>query len=477
MKHILSIIFLSVIINSHCQTRFNKTYSVNYTPGLRNITEYNDSSYIGLGFDRYQSKLNILIIKLGLNGDTLWTKHYGDTIYDYYHGLRNCLKSNNYGYSIAGSRHDTTNISSMLMKFDSNFDTLWTQYYFNNTNFTVFYNHIQTEDKGFALVGVTDESDPDGDVLLVKTDSLGNMQWYKKYGTPAYDFGISIIRTYDEGYLIGGFSEGNGDGGEGYLIKTDSLGNLEWTQYYGNPLYADGSIYSILKTIDNKYIFSLSTYAVDPVSQTVSYYKYSLIKLDTNFSIIWQKNYGIPSIYTGMGSISEASNGDILGTISNNNLIGLYRFSADGDSIWKRYYSPPSSTTKNILYTVQQTKDNGFIMAGVVYNNAPQQIWVVKVDSCGCDTAGCNCNNNFISKTNDINELLLYPNPANNKLFININNEKKIKTNRLQIFDLYGREIKNLKITGNKYCLNISGLNKGMYLIKIGDKVKRFIKE
>jgi len=83
MKKLKIILFLFFLLQvCFSQTiRFNKTYS-GYTPGLRNI-EIVDDGYISLGFDKYYGYLNIFILKIDLFGDTIWTKHYGDTIYDY----------------------------------------------------------------------------------------------------------------------------------------------------------------------------------------------------------------------------------------------------------------------------------------------------------------------------------------------------------------------------------------------------------
>ncbi|MFH2142043.1 MAG: hypothetical protein ABIJ97_06460, partial [Bacteroidota bacterium] len=177
IKYILLFLIVSEVCSSQT-IRFNNTYTGDL-PGLRNI-EIVDDGYIGLGFNYYSGKIQIFILKIDTFGDTLWTKHYGDTIYNYYHGERNSLiKNYDGGYSLAGSRHDATNNACLLVKFDNNFDTLWTKLFFNNPDFTTFYNHVQTSDSGYACIGYTNEFDPDGDILLVKTDAMGNMQWYK----------------------------------------------------------------------------------------------------------------------------------------------------------------------------------------------------------------------------------------------------------------------------------------------------------
>ena len=73
----------------------------------------------------------------------------------------------------------------------------------------------------------------------------------------------------------------------------------------------------------------------------------------------------------------------------------------------------------------------------------------------------------------DINNLLsLYPNPAHDKLNINLNNQH-LKVNTIQIYTAEGKMVK--QFPGNRILnsINISSLDKGMYIIKIiiDDKV------
>ncbi|MFH2143449.1 MAG: T9SS type A sorting domain-containing protein, partial [Bacteroidota bacterium] len=330
---------------------------------------------------------------------------------------------------------------------------------------TTFYNHVQTSDSGYACIGYTNEFDPDGDILLVKTDAMGNMQWYKNYGTGAKDYGFCIVQTPDKGYLIGGHTKGYG-GGDGYLIKTDSLGNEEWTEHYGHPTYPDGSINDIEQTNDGGYVFA-TDYAIIEIMDPFYYGKYNVIKLDTNYNLLWNKQFGILAEYHGVGSIIEANNGDLVLTVGdylgNEYKAGLLRLTADGDSIEKKYITPPVGD-EEWLFALQQTSDKGFVMAGVVFN--PQQMWVVKVDSCGCDTTGCICDYSNIlefSESSD-NGLLIYPNPANEKLTI------KSCGNILQIeiIDYFGRVIKTIsEIKEPEKTIDVSSLPKGLYLVRV----------
>ena len=71
----------------------------------------------------------------------------------------------------------------------------------------------------------------------MKTDALGNMQWNKTYGGTGADWAASLVETPDGGYAIAGtfnctmfIVSGSGDY---WLVKTDALGNMDWSRTYG----------------------------------------------------------------------------------------------------------------------------------------------------------------------------------------------------------------------------------------------------
>jgi hypothetical protein len=65
------------------------------------------------------------------------------------------------------------------------------------------------------------------DVYLIKTDGNGDTLWTRTYGGHDYDQGYSVQQCADGGYIVAGYAQSLGAGGEDvYLVKTDSLGNV-----------------------------------------------------------------------------------------------------------------------------------------------------------------------------------------------------------------------------------------------------------
>ncbi len=63
---------------------------------------------------------------------------------------------------------------------------------------------------------------------------LPELEWSKTFGNLGDDFGDSVQQTSDGGYVVAGFTESYGGGGEDvWLIKTDSSGNKVWDKTFG----------------------------------------------------------------------------------------------------------------------------------------------------------------------------------------------------------------------------------------------------
>ena len=82
---------------------------------------------------------------------------------------------------------------------------------------------------------------------------------------------------------------------------------------------------------------------------------------------------------------------------------------------------------------------------------------------------------NIATGINDIKNLniKIYPNPTNN--IINIEGLNKNENNTIQIFDVQGKLVITKNIT-EKGTIDLSELNKGVYVIKIGEVAQRIVK-
>lgn len=122
------------------------------------------------------------------------------------------------GYVVTGQDYH----GILIFKASPSGDSLWTKIYEGSDG-----ECIQlTEDGGFIVVGYgySDEKD---DIYLLKTDSLGNQEWSRTFGGINDDFVNFVQPTEDGGYIVVGSTSSFGAGGTDiWVIKTDSLGNV-----------------------------------------------------------------------------------------------------------------------------------------------------------------------------------------------------------------------------------------------------------
>ena len=82
-----------------------------------------------------------------------------------------------------------------------------------------------------------------------------------------------------------------------------------------------------------------------------------------------------------------------------------------------------------------------------------------------------------INETEQTSSLDLHPNPVNDKLYI----ETLTQTLTIEIYDVYGRQQQLSAISGQPSVIDISGLNSGVYFVKVvtseGETVKKIIKQ
>jgi len=106
-----------------------------------------------------------------------------------------------------------------------------------------------TGDNGVAISGSLQEGSSQ-DIILIKTDTDGNLLWKKTFGGSGYEYGATMIETSDGGFAISGITDSKGSGLEDvYLIRTNSSGDGQWEKTYGGTDVDQG--FGLVKMPDN----------------------------------------------------------------------------------------------------------------------------------------------------------------------------------------------------------------------------------
>jgi len=180
------------------------------------------------------------LVKTNTSGYPEWNKTFGGINWDW---PKTLVQTVNGEFVIAGSTesYGTGSQDIWLIKLDLSGELIWSQTY-GGTQYERCLSMIQTTDGGFVLGGLTFSYGTgyedvgiytnDADMWLVKTDSDGEVEWNQTYGETGADELISIIQTTDGGFIFTGNTESSG-AGDICLIKTDVLGQVEWNNKFG----------------------------------------------------------------------------------------------------------------------------------------------------------------------------------------------------------------------------------------------------
>ena len=242
----------------------------------------------------------------------------------------------------------------VVMKFDSNGNTVWKEVYGSDAGSSFI---RKTSDGSFLLVGNVEDR-----INLWKIASNKNQIFSRvaDLNTYAY-FGFE---TSDGGYVIAGESSIGG----AYAKKTTSAvtGDIWANSYSGCAQFCDGQ-----ETTDGGYIF------------VGDYYGLNVIKTGANGAVTWQNSF---TGYTGAASIRQTTDGGYIvgGKVGEFRQTpyscGLLKISASGTIEWQKTNSLGES-----IDAVRQTADGGYAYLGytTALGAGGSDIYLVKTSSIG----------------------------------------------------------------------------------------------
>jgi hypothetical protein len=364
------------------QQRWTRTYGGTGWEQGSFVQQTTDGGYIVVGYTESfgAGGGDIYFIKTNASGDTLWTKTYGGTSSDLGWSVRQTTDG---GYIVAGYTESfgAGFYDVYLIKTNATGDTLWTRTY-GGTGYDFVYSVQQTTDGGYILAGYTNSFGHGAeDVYLIKTNATGDTLWTKTYGGTNNDKGYYVQQTNDGGYIIIGTTWSFRDTlkGDVYLIKTNAGGDTLWTRTYGGTDYEDGS--SVQQTTDGAYIAVGTTFSSGDTLGDVY-----LIKANANGDTLWTRIYGGAKFDYGSFVQQTADGGYIIagGTKSygaGNDDSYLIKTNAFGDTLWTRTYG---GAANDYGYCVQRTIDGGYIIVGETFSFGDSvQVYLIKTDSLG----------------------------------------------------------------------------------------------
>jgi len=319
-------------------------------------------SFSNISGDKNENNLggdDFWIVKIDSSGNIQWQNTIGGNSYE---GFASISTTNDGGfilggYSISDISGDKTENSYggydyWVLKIDSAGNIQWQNTIGGNAD-DFLHTIERTDDGGFILGGSsnsnisadkTENSFGNSDYWVVKIDNVGNIQWQNTIGGNSYDELRVIKQTNDRGYILGGYSMSDisGDKTEGcfgfadyWIVKIDSIGNIQWQKTFGGE--EEDDLYSIMQTGDGGYILggdSNSSISGNKTEKSIGNTDMWVVKTDSLGGIQWQNTIGgsdFQSLFTIANTSDESCllGGSSISNISvdkDENCIGMYDY-------------------------------------------------------------------------------------------------------------------------------------------------------
>jgi len=222
-----------------------------------------------------------------------------------------------------------------------------------------------------------------------------DQEWSKNVGTSQLDRVVTMTKTSDGGYVVGGYSNADvdADQGQNYMLaKLDAKGNQLWLIHLGGSVGFD-EIHQVIETSDGGLAIVGDTAGGMGAGGTIAAGGY-VMRLDAGGNQVWGVNVGVKTndhfnaiVETTDGgfAVAGSTNGDL-----DNGAIGSYdgaivKLDANGNKLWAKNVGTEAQES---LSSLIQTADGGFIAGGTVLDMSSGDFptgdgLIVKVDAVG----------------------------------------------------------------------------------------------
>lgn len=236
--------------------------------------------------------------------------------------------------------------------------------------------------------------------------SINNNEWFIKfYGGSSIEKGLDAVETNDNGFLLVGSTDSYGNGGDdGYIIKTDRYGNMEWSKIFGGQLNDRAT--SVSKLGDHFLIVGDTAYDINTTNIILKHiaedgeliWKANIendrggslrskkmyitsqdqivvigdmesegntqmvVSVWDDHQLVWQRYYGYGSVSTTAAAVIESNNGNlvVLGTVDENKML-LVELDEFGGEVKVNFFGGENDVIANDFY---QNSLNEFVIMG-----------------------------------------------------------------------------------------------------------------
>ena len=360
---------------------WNQTYGGTASENCFSLLKTNDGGYVMIGhtYSFGAGDADVWLVKTDQYGSLEWDKTFGTIDYE---DSQDIITTNDGGYLIVGrsTTFGAGDSDLWLIKTNSLGNMQWNKT-IGGIGYDKAWRIIKTSDGNYAFAGITNSFGAgENDYWLLKTDYQGNVMWNTTIGGIGDDRARCLINTLDGGFLLTGWSNSYGAGGlDIWLVKTDAFGNHQWNSTYGG-IEVERST-SLISTNDGGYIIAGSTASFGE-GETDIY----IVKTDLQGNMQWNKTYGGPAgesaskiINTNDGGYGIACHTYSFGLGEND--IWFIKTDQNGNVVFNQTYGGEMAETPRAIIE----SDGGYVIAAhtVSFGAGENDFWLIKTDENG----------------------------------------------------------------------------------------------
>jgi len=229
------------------------------------------------------------------------------------------------------------------------------------------------DDGSIVAVGVVTDRTKDSDVLVMKLSPYGTLEWARKFGGDGKDIGMGVTIAANGDIIVVGYTSSFGAGeSDVLLLRLDSDGKLEWAKTYGGESNETASKVEIANDGKIVVVGSTRSYGADPGKSSDLW----VLKLTGKGEVVWAKTYGRNSWDIGY-DVKTDSHGYIyiggsywMGEPVENEFRAYYRkgnawllkLDSSGNIVWNKVIQ---GVDDDWIYSIDLLPDGGLVFLGI----------------------------------------------------------------------------------------------------------------
>ncbi len=456
-------IFLHSPFKSTAQTNFENHYHFgNKFISSNSVLQNSDGSYLIVGcvdsaVINNNNGQSAYVKKIDVSGNVIWTNYYNFA--NAYNLVFNKIKKTvdgnlvvvgviDYGFGVSPTFQDV-----FFAKLDTLGNTVWTKSY-GDIGTDIGFDVLELTNGDFLIqssFGVLVNLNIFNAYQLIRTNSVGDSLWSHHYypfdGLEQFPF--AVVQTNDQGFVSVGMKLNNNAGTNGYIVKTDSLGQELWNHKIDTSFESD----AVAAFVSNNNIVVIGNKNIGTAEEPF------IAEFDNLGGVNSFNSLNEINVHVSAATKTSDNGYALIGIEfnANNSKVVLIRLDSMGTKIWKKSFNQLSLEFPNAIHL---TMDNGFVFTGSSYDSTllNYHVFVAKTS----DTLAVT----HINSVDEKNNFVLYPNPTNNTIKLAF--EKNQNNTEVTAYNISGAIIyNNALVDTNKLDINASNWEAGIYLIQI----------